>query len=133
VANEVLAIINEENLVVQVAQKGDYFFKQAKNIYKNPVIGDIRGKGLLMGIELVKDTKSKEPFDPPFNASGLLFDLCMKKGIIIYPCSGSMNGIRGNHFLLCPPFTISHEEIEQIIQRLDEALQEFERILKKEK
>jgi adenosylmethionine-8-amino-7-oxononanoate aminotransferase len=133
VANEVLAIINEENLVVQVAQKGDYFFEQAKTLRKNTVVGDIRGKGLLMGIELVKDPKSKEPFDPSFNASGLLFDLCMKKGIIIYPCSGSINGIRGNHFLLCPPFTISHEEIEQIIRRLDEALQEFERIPKKEK
>ncbi len=126
VASEVLAIIAEERLVEQAAQKGDYLFQQAKKLLSHPVVGDVRGKGLLMGVELVKDAKTKEPFDPVFNASGKLFDLCLKKRFVIYPCSGSINGVRGNHFLVCPPFTISNEEIEQIIERLDDALREFE-------
>lgn len=126
VANEVLAIIEEEHLVEQAAEKGDHLFLQGKRLLNHPVVGDVRGKGLLMGIELVEDSKTKIDFDPAFNASGKLFNLCLQRGIVIYPCSGSINGVKGNHFLICPPFTISYKEIEAIIKRLDEALEEFE-------
>ena len=127
VANEVLTIILEGNLVEQVAKKGDYFFAQAKKLFKYNILGDVRGKGLLMGIELVKDARTKEPFDPALNAIGHFFEFCMEKGIIIYPCSRATKSSKGDYFLVCPPFTISYEEIDHIINGLDEALGEFER------
>jgi len=127
IANEVLAVIAEEDLVRQVREKGNYFFKQAQKLREYTTVGDVRGKGLLMGIELVKNARTKEPFNAELNVSGLLFNLCLKKGIIIYPCSGVIDGVRGNHFLLCPPFTILYEEIDQIIDKLSKALGELER------
>jgi adenosylmethionine-8-amino-7-oxononanoate aminotransferase len=125
--SEVLKIIQEEKLVARVAELEPYFFEQGRKLLRHKVVGDVRGKGLFMGVELVKDADTKEPFPVELHASKVLFDLCYASQIIIYPGSGTVNGTRGEHFLVCPPFTSTKEAIAEYFTGLDKALSRFER------
>lgn len=128
--SEVLKIIQEERLVARVAELEPFFFEQGRSLLKHKVVGDVRGKGLFMGIELVKDASTKEPFPADAHASHKLFDLCFANQLIVYPGSGSINGVRGDHFLVCPPFTSTKEAIAEYFTGLDRALSLFEREMK---
>ena len=78
-----------------------------------------------MGIEIVKDPETKEPFPSNLKASTRLFNICYENQILIYPCSGIINGIRGDHFLVCPPFTSSKEEINNYFSDLSKCIELF--------
>jgi len=124
----VLDIMEKEGLVERSARLGEYFFKRGREkLYHHSTVGDIRGKGLLMGIEIVKNKEAKEPFDPALKVSYRLQQLAMEKGCMIYPTSGVINGIRGDHFLVAPPFIITESEIDAAFDMLDEAFTDFEK------
>ena len=121
-----LDILVRENLVSRSAQMGEYLFRCAESLKEHAVVGDIRGLGLLMGIELVKDRASKEPFAPEMRLSKRLAGIALQKGLIIYPCSGCADGFRGDHFLICPPLIVSRAECDTIISVLSDAISELE-------
>ena len=124
----VLDIIEKEGLVERVARLGDYFFRVGrKKLVHHPSVGNIRGKGLLMGIELVKDKKAKEPFDPNLRVANRFQTIAMKKGCMVYPTTGVDNGVRGDHFLVSPPYIIKEAEIDAAFDMLDAALTDFEK------
>jgi len=124
----VLDIMEKDGLVERCAQIGEYFFKKGREkLSHHSTVGDIRGKGLLMGIEMVKNKESKEPFDPALKVSYRLQQLAMEKGCMIYPTAGVINGIRGDHFLVAPPFIITESEIDTAFDMLDEAFTDFEK------
>jgi len=124
----VLDIMEEKGLIERCAKVGEYFFKQAKEKLSNhATVGDIRGKGFLMGIEMVKSRETKEPFAPTLRASYRLQQLAMEKGCMIYPTTGVINGIKGDHFLVAPPLIITEEEIDTAFDMLDEAFTDFEK------
>jgi adenosylmethionine-8-amino-7-oxononanoate aminotransferase len=125
--SEVLKIINEEKLVARVAELESFFFDQGRSLLNHKVVGDVRGKGLFMGVEIVKDSATKEPFPASAHAIRHLFDICFERQIIIYPCSGAINGVRGDHFLVCPPFTSTKEVIRTYFDGLNQAIAVFQK------
>ena len=124
----VLDIIEEEGLVERSARLGEYFFQRGREkLSHHPMVGDIRGKGLLMGIELVKNRETKEPFDPALRVANRLQQIAMEKGVMGYPATGMDNGIRGDAFLVSPPFIVTEGEIDTAFEMLDEAFTDFEK------
>jgi adenosylmethionine-8-amino-7-oxononanoate aminotransferase len=124
----VLDIIEKEGLVERSARLGEYFFKRGRaKLAHHPAVGDIRGKGLLMGIELVKNKKTKEPFDPARRAANRLQQIAMEHGVMGYPTTGVDNGVRGDTFLVSPPFIITEAQIDTAFDLLDGAITDFEK------
>jgi adenosylmethionine-8-amino-7-oxononanoate aminotransferase len=130
--SEVLKIIKEEGLVGRVAEMETFFFEQGHFLLTSEVVGDVRGKGLFMGVEIVKNSTTKEPFPPQARAIRKLFDICFEDQIIIYPCTGSINGVKGDHFLVCPPFTSSKDAIGDYFEGLRRAISRFEQEMMKQ-
>jgi adenosylmethionine-8-amino-7-oxononanoate aminotransferase len=89
-------------------------------------LGDVRGKGLMVGFELVKSRRTKEPFDPGLHVSVLLERAAMRRGLVTYPCTGSIEGVAGDMVLMAPPLVINAAEIDEILKILDESLSEVE-------
>lgn len=121
----VLRAILDRNLLPQVQSRGATLQKALESRFgQHPNVGDIRGRGLFRGIELVADRETKEPFDPSRKIAARLKKAAFAHGLICYPMSGTIDGRRGDHVLLAPPFIISDEEITLLVDRLDAAMQE---------
>ena len=88
----------------------------------HPHVGDIRGRGLFRGIELVADRATKEPFDPALKLHAHIKKHAMDKGLICYPGGGTADGSKGDHVLLAPPFIIEGPEIEELVGLLGDAI-----------
>lgn len=82
-------------------------------------IGDIRGRGLFLGIELVSDRVTKQPFPPALGINQQLKRLTLENGLICYPMGGTVDGQQGDHILLAPPFIFEDQHIEELIEKLD--------------
>jgi len=118
-----LDYLRSNNLVEQVSQKGLIMGSTLKEqLVDLDWIGDIRGMGLMWGIEIVKEKQSKIPFDPQQHMSQKVADEAFRRGLIIYPGSGSIDGIRGDHFVLGPPYTITDEQLGEIAAIIRESL-----------
>jgi hypothetical protein len=89
---------------------------------QHPNVGDIRGRGLFRGIELVADRAAKTPFDPGLGIAGKIKKAAMAEGLICYPMSGTRDGRNGDHILLAPPFVIADQQVEELVEKLGRAL-----------
>ncbi|KAJ5648854.1 uncharacterized protein N7484_002577 [Penicillium longicatenatum] len=119
--------IQEQNLLANVRNMGAYLEQQLRQrLGDHPYVGNIRGKGLFWGIEFVKDKTTKEPFDPATRLSFLMQEkaLCSQYALSLYGSLGTVDGVRGDHVLLSPPFTVSKEEIDLIVDGAAEVLAE---------
>lgn len=85
-------------------------------------VGDLRGRGLFWGIELVQDRASKQPFDPARKVHARIRKEAMARGLMVYPMGGTVDGRYGDHVLLAPPFITSDSELAQIVERLEAAI-----------
>ena len=88
----------------------------------HPFVGDIRGRGLFMAIELVADRASKAPFDPAVALHRRIKAAAMERGLMVYPMGGTIDGSAGDHVLLAPPYITTPDEIDEIVHRLGEAV-----------
>ncbi len=89
---------------------------------QHPNVGDIRGRGLFRGVELVADRDSKTPFDPALGVAAKIKKAAVAEGLICYPMSGTRDGKRGDHVLLAPPFIIEDEQIDEMVSKLSGAV-----------
>ncbi|WP_209596086.1 aspartate aminotransferase family protein [Ruegeria sp. HKCCSP351] len=89
---------------------------------QHPNVGDIRGRGLFRGVELVADRDTKTPFDPSRGIAGKVKKAALSEGLICYPMAGTRDGRNGDHVLLAPPFIIEDAQIEELVQKLGRAL-----------
>jgi adenosylmethionine-8-amino-7-oxononanoate aminotransferase len=122
-ALEVQKVIAEENLLPKVRRLGERLQDRLQQrLGQHPHVGDIRGRGLFRGIELVADRDSKEPLDPSLRTHARLKAEAMRRGLLIYPMGGTIDGVRGDHVLLAPPFICTEAEIDEIAGRLGEAI-----------
>ena len=85
-------------------------------------VGDLRGRGLFRGVELVADRDTKEPFDPAFRLHARIKRQAMERGLICYPGGGTADGVRGDHVLLAPPFIVEEPHIAEIVDKLGDAV-----------
>lgn len=122
----VLDYILENNLVSRAEEMGKYLFSKLEILLEHPTVGDIRGKGLMIGIEFVKNKKTKEPFNPEVKYYQKITDKAFSKRLILYPGSGFVDGVMGDHILIGPPFIVTKEQIDEIVGILDETLSELE-------
>ena len=86
---------------------------------QHPFVGDIRGRGLFRGIEFVEDREAKTPFDPARGVNAMLKKTAFQNGLICYPMGGTIDGVRGDHVLLAPPFIVEDAQIDEIVDKLD--------------
>lgn len=91
---------------------------------QHPNVGDIRGRGLFRGIEIVANRETKEPFARKLAVNAKLKKACFAAGLICYPMGGTIDGKDGDHILLAPPFIITDDHIDEIVQKLTVAFDE---------
>jgi len=119
----VLEAILSRDLVSRVRRMGERFDKALKDQFSEHAhVGDIRGRGLFRGIELVADKVSKSPFAPEKRLAAGIKKAAFEQGLICYPMSGTRDGVNGDHILLAPPFIIEDDQIDEVVTKLDTAI-----------
>ena len=121
---QVLNYILDHDLCTNSRRMGKLLKKGLEALQdKFSIIGQVRGKGLLLGVELVVDPFTKEPFPVSSNAAQLLTDIAFEKGLIVYP-RRPINGITGDHVMIAPPLIVSEAEVDEILNRFEAALEQ---------
>ena len=116
--------LRRERLVEQAARLEPWFFGALDRVWKLPQVGDIRGRGLLAGVELVQDRETREPFPRAARVAERLTERAFEQGLIVWPNVGHVDGERGDIVMLGPPLTVGTAELEEIGSRLARALAE---------
>jgi adenosylmethionine-8-amino-7-oxononanoate aminotransferase len=106
----VLDVLQEQALFARVPIASRELFAALEPLKQHRHVGDVRGLGLLAGIEFVKDKATCAPFPREQNVSGRIFQAAMDEGVLTYPTQGCVDGVNGDHILLAPPFIITAEE-----------------------
>ncbi|CAB3628212.1 MAG: aspartate aminotransferase family protein [Achromobacter sp.] len=116
-------VIKRDNLLARVRAQGDGLCQRLRQaLGDHPHVGDIRGRGLFMGVELVQDRASKATFDPALSLHARIKREAMARGLMVYPMGGTIDGRQGDHVLLAPPFIITDDELDQLTDRLAGAI-----------
>ncbi len=117
-------VIQEEHLLDNVKERGEQLRQLLREQFSaHPHVGDVRGRGLFVGIEFVQDRSSKAAFDPRLKVYAQLKASGMQHGLLTYPSGGTIDGVRGDHVLLAPPFICNETDIELIGERFVKAVQ----------
>ena len=115
--------IAEEGLLENVQRMGASLRSRLHDVFgQHPHVGDIRGRGLFLGLELVADRETKEPFDPARRTWLRLREAAMERGLICYPSGGCIDGRRGDHIVLAPPYNLTQMQADEIVAKLAPAL-----------
>ena len=118
-AHAVVTAILERDLLSAVKDQGHELRKRLTETFgQHPHIGDIRGRGLFLGLEIVADRDSKAPFDPSTGVAAKIKKHAFEEGLICYPMSGTIDGRNGDHVLLAPPFIIDDNQIDELVSKL---------------
>jgi adenosylmethionine-8-amino-7-oxononanoate aminotransferase len=119
----VLRYVLQHDLVGNAAEVGPYFKERLQELMeKHPMIGDVRGIGLMLGVELVADRVTKQPFPVEWKVSQRIGQAALERGLVTYPLMGTVDGMEGDHMLFTPPLTITKTEIDELIAIYDAAL-----------
>ncbi len=103
---------------------GSALKKALESLRDLEAVGDVRGLGLLWGVEFVADKKTKAPFPPEKNFAGLMGQACLRRGLLVYPMQGCVDGVAGDHLLIAPPAVITAEQIGWAAEQLCAAVKE---------
>ncbi|MCZ6467952.1 MAG: aspartate aminotransferase family protein, partial [Alphaproteobacteria bacterium] len=115
--------IRSRNLLANVRRQGEALVEGLRQrLGDHPHVGDIRGRGLFRGIELVADRATKEPFDPGLKMHARIKSEAMDRGLICYPAGGTADGDRGDHVLVAPPFIVEDSQVADIVDRIGDAI-----------
>ena len=115
--------VKDQNLLADVRELGEHLVtKLSERFGKHPHVGDIRGRGLFVGLEFVADRTSKKAFDPAKKLHTKIKAAAMREGLICYPGGGTVDGVEGDHVLLAPPFTITLDELDELVKKLGKAV-----------
>ncbi|RVK18634.1 aspartate aminotransferase family protein [Sinorhizobium meliloti] len=116
-------VIRRDGLLENVVSMGDYLERcLVERLGNHHHVGDIRGRGLFRAVELVADRATKSPFDPGLKLNARIKKEAMARGLMVYPMGGTIDGQRGDHVLLAPPFILNREDVGQIVERLGDAV-----------
>jgi adenosylmethionine-8-amino-7-oxononanoate aminotransferase len=122
----VLEYVEKNHLMQQAGEKEPLMESGLRAIAKKvPMVGDVRGKGLMWGLEFVRDRRTKQPFETGEKVFHRVVSRALAKGLVIYPVNGCVDGEKGDGVLICPPLTISGEEIAFLLERLEQSLAEI--------
>lgn len=119
IGTAVLEYMEEHDVVGNAREIGSYARDRFEEFYEYDFVGDVRGKGLMLGVEFVADRETKAPLEnggPEFREN--LLQTALEERITVYPGGGSVDGERGDHVLITPPLTITQEQADEMIDRL---------------
>lgn len=125
----VLKVLRRENLVQaadgsRAGSPAALLQVALETLREEKTVGDVRGIGLLWAVEFVSDEASKKPFAPELNFAGRVGVMAAKRGLLVYPMQGCVDGVAGDHLLIAPPAVITSEEIGGAVEQLAEAIEE---------
>jgi adenosylmethionine-8-amino-7-oxononanoate aminotransferase len=116
-------VIHRDGLLANVRAQGGQLARRLKERFGNhPFVGDVRGRGLFQAVELIADRGSKAPFEPEHKLHARVKAEAMARGLMVYPMGGTVDGVRGDHVLLAPPFIIDAPIVDTIVERLGDAI-----------
>jgi len=116
--------LHDDGLLARVNPLGSLLEKKLRAAFGNhPHVGDIRGRGLFWGLELVADRASKAPFDPKLRVHSRVKKEALKAGLMCYPMGGTLDGVQGDHVLLAPPFILEEVQLDELVSKLGTALE----------
>ena len=116
--------LHDDGLLAGVNALGSLLEKKLRAAFGNhPHVGDIRGRGLFWGVELVSDRASKAPFDPKLRVHARVKKEALKAGLMCYPMGGTLDGVQGDHVLLAPPFILEEAQLDELVSKFGTALE----------
>jgi adenosylmethionine-8-amino-7-oxononanoate aminotransferase len=116
-------IIARESLVAHVRSRGESLRRELADALRPlEAIGDVRGRGYLIGVEFVRDRASGEPFPVERAVSHTVGRRALEDGLICYPCAGNVGGVRGDTIIIAPPFNASEAELAELIEKFTRAV-----------
>jgi adenosylmethionine-8-amino-7-oxononanoate aminotransferase len=116
-------VIEEDGLLENCRRMGARLKERlGEEFASHPLVGDIRGRGLFIGIELVEDRETRKPFNPALRLHARIKAAAMEEGLMVYPAGGTADGKAGDHVLVAPPFIIGEEHVEMIVEKLSRAI-----------
>ncbi len=116
-------VIRRDHLLDNVVAMGERLRRRLEERFANCAgVGDVRGRGLFQGVELVADRASKAPFDPGLKLHARVKREAMARGLMVYPMGGTIDGLAGDHVLIAPPFIVEAAQVDTIVERLGEAV-----------
>ena len=123
----VLDYMEREDILTRATAAGEYLSQRLESLRARPSVGDVRGMGLMRGVELVKDKQTKECFASEREIYLKLYRQARELGLLVLPSNGCDRGRYGDMFTLGPPLTISEQEMDHMVDILDEALSRVEK------
>jgi adenosylmethionine-8-amino-7-oxononanoate aminotransferase len=127
VGAKVLEILTRDDLINRTRERGVYLLHGLHQLYdRHPIIGEVRGRGLLVGAEFVKDRATKEPFAPEVRLSRRLIQSAQDRGVLISAPSGNAAFEASDGLRLTPPMVVSEQELDIVLETLDDVLTEVE-------
>lgn len=119
----VMRYILDRDLIANAADVGWHFLEQLKRLKgRHEIIGDVRGLGLMVGLEFVRDRHTQEPFPATMNVARKISDQTFERGLLSYPGQGSADGTNGDHILYTPPLTMTKAQVDDVIDILDASI-----------
>jgi len=116
--------LHEDGLLARVSPLGEALDARLQAAFgDHPNVGDIRGRGLFRGIELVAERDTKKPFDSALRVHARVKKAALALGLLCYPMGGTLDGARGDHVLLAPPFIIDEIQLDELVDKLGRALE----------
>jgi adenosylmethionine-8-amino-7-oxononanoate aminotransferase len=116
-------VIERDGLLARVCDLGEGLAARlGAALGEHPHVGDVRGRGLFLGVELVRDRAGREPFDPAHRLHARIKREAMARGLMVYPMGGTVDGRHGDHVLLAPPFIASEGDLDFVVERLQQAI-----------
>ena len=119
--------LHDDDVLARVAPLGKLLEKKLRDAFADhPNVGDIRGRGLFWGIEIVEDRATKKPFDPKLRMHARLKRTALEAGLMCYPMGGAIDGVQGDHVLLAPPFIVEESQLDELVDKLGTAISTLE-------
>lgn len=119
----VLKEIEQRNLLANVNDTGAKLLSALEARFgQHPNVGDVRGRGLFLGVELVADKETRQPFPSSLKLNADIKKRALASGLMCYPMGGTVDGLEGDHVLLAPPYIIDETHVAEIVDKLDTAI-----------
>jgi len=123
VGDAVLAYIQEHELVARSAEMGAYLKDRLSDLLETPHVGDVRGRGMFLGVEFVADENTKAPFAPELRFGKRVEAAALERGVVMYAGRGTVELERGDHMLFAPPLVLRREQADQIADVLGTSIE----------
>jgi adenosylmethionine-8-amino-7-oxononanoate aminotransferase len=122
-ASAVLRYILDHDLIQRAADVGVYFMRSLQQLKeRHEIIGDVRGLGLLLGVEFVSDRVTNAPFPPEMQVAKRIAAATFERGLVSYPGQGAVDGASGDHLLYAPPLIITEPQIDELVEILGQSV-----------